>query len=105
MIEYVPGKLNMVADMLSHAEYPRVLPDEPEFKARAEEKPFDQEQWLLKTVPGDPGSLCDCLMAVLGLSAAKSSGLIERRSSRSFSINQQGMGSLARLAIAIASKL
>ena len=53
------------------------IPDEPEFKVRTEDMPLDQNQWLLRTVPGGPGSLCDCLTAVLGLSSAESAGLRE----------------------------
>ena len=68
IIEYVPGEQNTVADALSCAEYPWALPDEPEFKARTEDLRFDQNQWLFHTVPGGPGSLCDCLTVVLGLS-------------------------------------
>ena len=56
---YVPGKLNTVADALFRADYPWALLDEPEFKARREDIPLDEKQWILKTVPGGPGSLCD----------------------------------------------
>ena len=71
IIEYVPGKLNTVADALSRANYPWALSDEPEFKAGTEDIPFDQKRWIFKTEPGGPGSLCDCLMAVLELSSAE----------------------------------
>ena len=77
IIEYVQGKQNTVADALSRAKYPWALPDEPEFKERTEDLPFDQNQWLLRTVPGGPGLLCDCLTAVLGLSPAASASLRE----------------------------
>ena len=38
-IEYVPRKLNTVADALSRANYLWTLPDEPEFRTRTDDVP------------------------------------------------------------------
>ena len=76
-LEYVPGKANVVADTLSRAEYPWVMPHEDEYLARTEELEFDTSNWILKLVPGGPSSLFESLGRVLNIPNGNSQSLRE----------------------------
>ena len=74
-LEYVPGKNNVVADTLSWAEYPWVLPVEDDYGIRNEEPEFDLAEWVLHRVPGGPNSLFECLSAMLQPLSVRTDGL------------------------------
>ena len=61
-LEYVPKKNNnVVADTLSQAEYPWVLPAKEDYSIHNEQPEFG----LANRVPGDPNSLFESLSALL----------------------------------------
>ena len=74
-LEYVPGKNNVVADTLSRAEYPWVLPAEEDYGVRNEEPEFDLAEWVLHRVSGGPNSLFECLSALLQPLSVTADGL------------------------------